>query len=101
MNSLIASMNDILKNWKKEYDLFSAISSEFSVNNGSVCFANHPLCLAEDDLVISSADFDAESIQYFLNRNCSIYISVSWPEDQPPEVSYCAFVQYFGKGKPA
>ena len=97
MNPVISSMTDILKSWKTEYDLFSAISSEFSMNSGCICFSNQPLCLAEADLAISSAEFDAESIQYFFNRNCSIYISVSWPEDQPPEVAAVAFVRYLNQ----
>lgn len=97
MNSLIASMNDILMNWKKEYDLFSAISSEFSMKDDFICFADLPLCFADAVLAISSAEYDAESIQYFFNRNCSIYISVSWPEDRFPEVSSVAFVQYLNQ----
>ncbi len=98
MNPLVLSMNDVLRQWKEQYDIFTAIPHQFEISHGILNFAHLPVCKAEDDFEMTSANFDAESIRFFFPRNRSIVISVSWPEDKPPEVSSVAFIHFLKEG---
>lgn len=80
-------MNDILEDWKKEHDLFHAIPFSFSVENGFLFFRKCALCAAEDDLMLDSSEFDAESITFRFNLGRSVTLHIAWPEDLPPEIS--------------
>lgn len=91
MNSLALSMNEIFDQWKKQYDIFASITSSFAITNGFLCFDGHPL-FSSDELLLSSAEYDAESIRFFFPDNRSVNISISWPEDLPPVVSSVSFV---------
>ena len=56
-----------------------------------LCFASRQLCKA-GDLQLISADFDAESITFFINHNRVIELHVDWPEDLPPAVTSVGIV---------
>lgn len=93
MNPVILSMNDILTQWKKDFDLFSAVSFEFSVDQGFVCFGNYPICKEDALQGLDYSNYDSESIDFFFDHNRSIVVSVAWPEDEPPAVSSIAYIQ--------
>lgn len=92
MDPIVLSLNHILNQWKQQFDIFSAISSEFSVEDGSICFEHYPLCHAGNGLVLISSEYDSESIQFYFSQNRSIRVAIDWPEDQPPVVSSVSFV---------
>lgn len=94
MNPVIYSLNDILSDWKRQHDVFSNITSKFQVIHGYLSFDKYPLCKLEDDLLLSFAEIDNEGIRFFFNKERSIFIAISWPEDQPPVISSVSFVYH-------
>lgn len=98
MNSLALSLNEIFGQWKKQYDIFASITSSFAISNGFLCFDGHPLFSA-DELSLSSAEYDAESIQFFFTGNRGVNISISWPENLPPVVSSVSFLYILQSSK--
>lgn len=94
MNQLILALNSILQDWKKEYDLFHVISSEFIEKNSFLYFDDRLLCKLGGGLTLQFAMFDPESIQLSLSQDCSIVVAVSWPEDLPPVVSSVSLVHH-------
>lgn len=100
MNDLIYSLNKVLANWKREYDIFSVISAQFSDEKGFISFGGQTLFPLSNGLVLESAEFDAERIEFFLSEKRSITLNISWPEDLPPVVSSVLYVCSFGDEAP-
>lgn len=98
MESIVLSMNNILNQWKQQHDIFTAISSEFTIEDGSLCFEHHSLCHVDEGLILTYSAFDSESIQFFFSQSRSIIICIDWPEDQPPVLSSVSFVYFLTGG---
>ena len=92
MNSFIDSLNAMLIAWKKEHDIFNAISLTFHDCNGFLCFGVLPLCKLDEDLQVEGAEASNEGISIFLNNKRSILISFVWPEDEPPQVELVCLI---------
>lgn len=92
METMILSMNDVLRDWKKRYDIFAAVFHEFSVMNGTVFFGTFPLCPVCPDMKLENAEFDADSIDFHLGGKRMIQLQIEWPEDAAPIVAAVAFL---------
>lgn len=92
MHSIISYLNDVLNQWKKDHDIFSAVSSQFSESEGFLCFQDLPLCKLDKSLEMEGAEYDSESIQFYLNDNRSILIYMSWQVNEPPIVENVALI---------
>lgn len=87
MNPIISELNDILLNWKKEYDHFNAITARFTEEDKFIFFSGVPLYPSDSGLTLQSALSDAESIEFFFTDGRNIEISFAWPDDKPPVLS--------------
>lgn len=91
MNDLLNRLNAILSDWKTHYDIFSAVSMQFQVDDREqLCFNGKPLCSAADLAFISSY-YDLESIHLYFTANRIVKIQLLWPEEQPPIISAVLF----------
>lgn len=91
MTTMTDRMNQILADWKAQFDVLSAVSFQFSIDEqDQLCFKKQPLHAAVN-LVLTGADFDAESIQIDFEQGKSILISIAWPEEEPPRVQSVSF----------
>lgn len=80
----IAIMNQVLMDWKNKFDFSSSISHVFSAGReGGLCFGHLPLHIEAADIDVLSAEFDASTIDFRLNRGRSLYLNIAWPEDKP------------------
>ncbi|MBQ8248122.1 MAG: hypothetical protein IJZ42_13420 [Lachnospiraceae bacterium] len=87
MNDLINMLNDVLKNWKDQYDLSYDIPLQFELDaEQRLRFAGKFFDLPESP-ELESANFDAKHITFHLSGGCRIYIDLSWPEDKVPYVN--------------
>ena len=84
----VFALNQVLQDWKKQYDLLSAIKDEFSLSeSGRLRLGDILFGPAAAGWELASAEYNAESIWYHLQSGGYILISFSWPEDRPPEIS--------------
>lgn len=87
MKSIVSDLNSVLFDWKKQHDILSGVVSEFKEWDDFLCFEDFPLCKITDDLYLESAEFDSESIQYYLSANRCVSLNFIWPEDSSPVIS--------------
>lgn len=92
MNSFIDSLNGLLMGWKKEHDLFDAVSLSFHECNGFLCFRDLALCKLDDTLELEGAEASTEGISFYLNGKRSILITFIWPEDETPQVELVSLI---------
>lgn len=91
MNSLIASMNEVLQMWKALYDINSAVLLSFSEDSkGFICLNEKTLCI-NSDLVLLASHVDAEEITFYFDGDRSIVIAIEWPEDTLPYIQSVFF----------
>lgn len=88
MNNLINTMNDVLDNWKKEYDLSYDVPMCFEFDEAQKCisFLGKPVACVGDE-VLESADVTAERMVFAFSGERYIYVYIAWPEDKAPYVS--------------
>lgn len=94
MNECIFEMNNVLADWKSRFDISNNVQMTFAESaNGIITFNGKPICPGED-LVLESANYDAEQITYFFEEKKVIGITVIWPEDMGPVISSIIFGYY-------
>ena len=87
MEKLINVMNDVLHQWKEQYDLIYNIPLQFELD------ANQHLSLKGKSLdlpeyaELKCVDFDIEQITFHFSDGCRIYIDIAWPENNAPYVN--------------
>ena len=84
----VLALNQVLRDWKQQYDLLAAIKDEFSLPaEGRLRLGDILFGPAAAGWELASAEYNAESIRYHLRGGGYILIGISWPEDQPPKIS--------------
>lgn len=84
----VFALNQVLRDWKQQYDLLSAIKDEFTLTaEGRLRLGDILFGPAAAGWELASAEYNAESIRFQLRGRGYIFIGISWPEDRPPEIS--------------
>ena len=91
MSVLTDQMNQVLDNWRCQFDFSSAVSMEVTLDTEQqVCF-NGLLLFHEEGHTLVSALYDALCIRFIFNIGPDIVIYLDWPEDLPAHVSALCF----------
>jgi len=98
MSILTTKLNDVLSDWRTQFDLLNAVELKFSNHKGALHLNDLPLFPETDSLELLSANFDAEHISFQFDKNRSLSLDFIWPEDQPPRISSVSFEYDFGSG---
>jgi hypothetical protein len=87
MSELIAKINDILNDWKEQFDVSGNIPLSFALNEQGQLSYNGKALLFTDVPALEGASFDAERISFYLSDGRHIYVDLEWPEDETPFVT--------------
>lgn len=91
MGTLVHQMNHILAEWKNQFDVFSAVQLEFSMNEaGEMCLNGLKLPF-EDGLFLENASTGPKMIKFHFSGSRCLLVGISWPEDGTPCLQYVYF----------
>ena len=96
MEDLVKSMNAVLTEWKKEYDLTQSVSMDFMFNPAEqrLYFKDRAIAFVDDE-ALEAVEISAEHIIFMLPGKRRIYVNIVWPEDETPYVSSVLFGYIF------
>lgn len=84
MDALTNKLNAVLSDWKLLFDPTSQTQLAFQLNETSqLCFNGKPLCPAHN-MELFQAQFNIDQIRFDFAEQCSIKITIRWPEDAVP-----------------
>jgi len=97
MLSIIAQLNDILRQWKDQFLFYekekTLLSFTLSVSD-QLCFNDMPFCVLSN-LQLETSTIHAERIIFQFNHGRKLVIHIGWPEDQAPYVKSVYFGYFF------
>ena len=87
MNDLCNALNQILDDWKTQYDVNSNVELQFAMKEAGVLWLNKLPIPLDNELFLETANFNIDTISFGFEGGQTIEITMTWPEDSSPCLS--------------